>query len=184
MNMYLEADSSAFISGIDSLFGDLQSKATKILKQSIDECGPEIERRGKEIFKQVVDDFYGSYSPVVYNRNKSMENILELEYSSQGMDISYEPSRMSSTNGTLSGQGLYELVFKEGYHGGAKFGTGHPNPGTPYWRQPIDYYYYWSRPAAKSEPPYDEFDKRFDEYLDGDAYELIATTFDNNFSII
>lgn len=178
----MTADTSGLTSGTDAFFSDIKQRAIETMKRSVDECGPTIEQRGREIFKEVVDDFYGSYTPIYYNRNKSMGNILDISYNSQNIHTEFDDSRFSSTNGTLNGEGLYEIVFKRGYHGGAPSGPGHPSPGTPYWRSPHPFYWYWSQPAHKSDPPYDVFDRRYDEYLDSDEVrQLIQDTFEKNF---
>ena len=56
------------------------------------------------------------------------------------------------------GHSLYNKVFKQGWHGGAEGGEGHPRPGVPYWRTPEGQYYNWGRRARRARiSPYDRF---------------------------
>ena len=121
-------------------------------------------------------------SPVYYSRTGGMYELMTPTYNSQKIDWEYDPSVMNSSNGTLSSNELYEMVFKQGWHGGAPSGPDHPSPGTPYWRTPYPYYSHWSQPAARADSPYDRFEREFDEYLDTEADELIQKTFNKNFS--
>lgn len=129
-----------------------------------------------DIFKEAVNNFY-EYHQRYYKRTNSLYNILEFNEDDGRASVEYtlNESKMTTTRG---GGSLYEQVFVEGWHGGAKKGnvtrfksgkragmtirTPHPDPGTPYWRKPRDSYTYWfskeDGPAARTTPsPYDMF---------------------------
>ena len=86
-------------------------------------------------------------------------------------------------NGYAGEDGLYDQVFRKGWHGGAASGdytfrgysfnksgwvvthTPHPDTGTPYWRTPIPYYSQWGRKAEISDPsPLQDIKNKVAEY--------------------
>lgn len=125
-----------------------------------------VEERVKKMFTDTIDEFYSSYTPDYYDRVESLYNILETTTISNGLSISFNPDNMTSfRNGYSGGDGLYDQVFRKGWHGGAGQGKDHPDPGTPYWRTPVGVYKYWGRPADVANiPPLDAIKKRVYEY--------------------
>lgn len=126
-------------------------------------------------FDEVVDTFYGSYSPRYYERRETMYDILELEAHFTGsqaqLTLDYNGDDMTFRNGE---PGLMELTFGEGYHGGA---SGTDRNGTmvtsPHYRQPPYLWSEWGRPAEYSDPPYDAFIDWLTEYWEGPTFQKL-----------
>lgn len=119
------------------------------------------KQRVEAIVKQGITDFYNSYPDVKYKRlgdastgDGGLYNLFSPQTTDDGLYYSteplfadlYDPHQMASSNQELLSDGLktsiFETVFEEGYHGGAKtisskksqIWGAHPSPGTPYWR--------------------------------------------------
>ena len=107
-----------------------------------------------------------------------MYNLLKIEDGPDGIKWHYDPSVMAFRNdgrgpggrGYNGEDGLYDQVFRKGWHGGAADGPRHPDPGTPYYRYYPSHYRMWSGPAETTEPPLDAFNRRMDEF---DAREAV-----------
>lgn len=100
-----------------------------------------------KIFKQAIDEFYGDYTPLMYDRHESLYQILDIPVDEYGMFDPHEPDFRdmydeSDMTHDRRGKSLFETVFVKGYHGGAmsisanKTDTwgSHPHPGVPYYR--------------------------------------------------
>lgn len=106
-----------------------------------------------EVFNRVVDAFYSDYTPLKYKRQGNINinagglyDLLDIQTDETGrvlLQTSYKdilnPSNMHTDR---HGGSLYETVFEQGWHGGARsiasdktevWGA-HPSPGTAYWR--------------------------------------------------
>ena len=137
-------------------------------------------------FRDFVDDFYNSYSPVYYkDRRLSMYNILDIEIKAKGPHTVsakpvYKDEAMTFRDGST---GLIELTFTEGYHGGA---SGTSSSGTtvtsPYYKYPINRWTHWSRPAVQTDSPFERFEDWLDEYYDSPKLQtLINNYYDKEF---
>lgn len=146
-----------------------------VVKKAIDEAADEVSEelfdlyktKATETFEESMQKFYDAYSPKYYGRSYSLKNLLDITNAGDGyVTLDFDPSKMSGYRSGYSGEdGLYDLVFRRGFHGGAESGSykgsgfyAHPNPGVPYWRKPYPSYKYWGSPAAQSTPPKDIFD--------------------------
>lgn len=136
----------------------------------------------RKLFTETIDQFYSEYSPGYYNRTESLYNLFQSETSPEYLKIWMDPDSMSSFRNGYSGEdGLYDLVFRHGWHGGADKGdvtmvrlpgsdevverrTPHPENGVPYWRVPVPYYTSWGRKAYQSNPPIEDFKARLEDY--------------------
>lgn len=154
-------------------------------------------RRIKEICLESVREYYASYHPHMYNRRKSLYNAYDIGIRN-GDTLLFElgPDLMTEWH-RVSSDYIYEVMFKEGWHGGARDSNRddrkdfakHPNPGTPYWRMPptprmmyideIDELHYVGRwkfwypqPAVRSAAPYDMITNKWNKYLDGEYQEI------------
>jgi len=98
--------------------------------------------RVEELFREAVGEWYGAFTPEYYERTNSLYDVLEITFDSEGMvntdnvDSLYNPGAM--------GDGLFDHVFKQGWHGG-KAGSDHPH-----YRKPVGIWRYYSRPAVQS----------------------------------
>ncbi len=112
-----------------------------------------LKNKAVEIFKNAVAEFYNGYDAKHANdRTYSMYDILEVEADAYHFHAEFLPEKMEGwqehpTPGVQgfyhAEDGLYDTVFRHGWHGGAskianskirQFGYySHPNPGMPYW---------------------------------------------------
>lgn len=166
-------------------FAKLQKAAERAVADALDDAFgdyfEQLEARIKEIFKEEIARFYGDYTPIVYERGYSMFHLLKTKVTKKpaALKIWFDPSEMSSfRDSELSGDalqhGLYNQVFRKGWHGGAdkissdkeeKYGR-HPEPGVPYWRIPVPYYHvgWGQRAKVADEAPLTAIKRRIAEY--------------------
>ena len=132
-----------------------------------------VDEKVQSMFNSVVQDFYSDYSPEFYKRNESLYELMRTEVNNDSLTIWFDPSRMTTFRSGYDGEdGLYDQVFRHGWHGGAGSGDGHPSQGTPYWRTPIPYYNRWGYSAAvASTAPLDDIRNRVADY---EKYEMQA----------
>lgn len=136
------------------------------------------KKDAEKIFNDVIRDFYNSYSPVDggYHRNESLYNILNTQlivdssFDGAGMysdlEADFDPKKVTPyRNGYNLEGGLYDRVFRKGWHGGAGSGPGHPKRKHPYWRTPLNVWSNWGREAEVSAiSPFRDFKNRVVEY--------------------
>ena len=116
-----------------SYMGKLQVKAKESVKDAQDKAFSEYfkvaDKKIKKIYRSVITDFYQSYIPNFYDeeyRRGSLYNLLETKCNKNELSISFNPSKISYRNGYAESSssngvsgGLYDLVFRQGWHGGA-----------------------------------------------------------------
>lgn len=147
-----------------------------------------VKKKAEELANGVADDFYADYQPEFYERRGSLYHVLQMKIEDNGNTLSYgfDEQALTFRNGYGGEDGLYDQVFRKGWHGGAgsidpnkaSVMGEHPSPGYPYWRKPYSPpgskktgYYRWGRPADMSPiPPIELFDRRFDRFLTMDAH--------------
>ena len=175
----LDALDKAFNDKIQFLLKRMLEEGEKLVPETKDniylEFGEYQQRQITDIFTDAVRGFYNSYDPFFYNRNESLYNVLDMKPDMYGM-LPYVPTEQSLFTPNVTpfergggAQGLYERVFKQGYHGGAT-GTDHngdtrevPSYRTPYpgYAENAEKYgstggyFRWGRTAVQSEAPYD-----------------------------
>lgn len=159
---------------------DSAEKACKqSLEQAIDAADEEaipIEMETiKDIFRDSIERFYDSYSPKYYSRNRSLFDIAELERINGGFRANLDSSAVTPFRD--GGDGVYELVFKKGWHGGAmgKADIRKYAPSSMSWRTPYGYYTYWGDKATRADiSPWEDFAKKAREYWeDASDYQEI-----------
>lgn len=144
-----------------------------------------IEQNVRRIFNEAVDAFYSDYTPNVYDRSNSLYNLLQMKRGEDYIDMWFDTSKMTSFRNGYNGEdGLFDQVFVKGWHGGADHGdystfvrfnddmsyeqtvfTPHPNPGTPFWREPVPYYTRWGEPARVAPiSPQKNYEEKLSEY--------------------
>lgn len=135
----------------------------------------------KDKFDKCIDDFYNSYAPAYYTeRAYDMYNVLKIKTSEKERLFKYdwdEDSMNQFLRNSKNGS-LMELTVGYGFHGGAA-GTDHNGEtvDVPYYRWPMDKYYWWGNPAFKSESPYDIFMEWFREYFNGEEFRNIYNSY-------
>ena len=159
---------------------NITERINKEVDATCREILPVVERDIRTIFIKVVSAFYDDYTPITYDRSWSLPALLvtELDKEKRSLNYDFDPTAMSSFhNGYDGDDGLYNQVFRHGWHGGAdkiradkaeKYGA-HPEPGVPYWREPIPYYTRWGSKAKVADiSPLDDFNERLAKYEQGE----------------
>jgi hypothetical protein len=157
-------------------------------------------------YNETIADFYNSYSPSFYerkgkNNSGGLYDLLEIKTDKEKntFTIGFDPSRLVSRTGYSGEDGLYNLVFRLGYHGGARFGDKYlipyRVPAKKYdganrpWDDPLIgkkgqlFYAYWKAANRASVSPLNDFKEKFKDYekneAENDFYELWKRNFKN-----
>lgn len=179
---------------------DKQAKAAK--EEAWKEWCTYVKSKIEELAKGVADDFYADYQPEFYERRGSLYRVLQIKIEDNGATLtgSFDEQALTFRNGYGGEDGLYDQVFRKGWHGGAGsidpnkaavMGE-HPSPGTPYWRKPYSPpgskktgYYRWGRPADMAPiPPLELFNQRLDRFLTQDAHPYYHELYRNKINNI
>lgn len=161
---------SDIATGLNDYIDRIKTRVQEVVEQVVRETAEEffvlVEDRIRTMFNSVVQDFYASYTPDYYDRNESLYNILQTSIKAESLKIWFDPEQMTPFRSGYSGEdGLYDQVFRHGWHGGAGSGEGHPDPGKPYWRAPVPYYNRWGHEASMSSvSPLEDMKRRVDDY--------------------
>lgn len=165
----------------------LQAKAEEAVKEARENSFKEYfkvaEKRIKEIYEDTITDFY-RHGNHFYTPRKSLYDLIETKIEDDGLSIDFNPSKIvyrkgyaeSSKSEGVTG-GLYDIVFRQGWHGGVMingsmlYPAGHPvkpYDGTYDGKhiKPFDgnHHYGW-KPADKAPiSPLNDFRQRIDEY--------------------
>ena len=165
----------------------LQKKAKKAVSKAQEKTFEEYfevaDTKIRDIYKKTIIDFYQDYTPPrFYDRRGSLFNLIQTKRGSDYLSIWFDPSKISYRNGYAGEDGLYETVFRQGWHGGAmvrgsmlypigKYEDGKPRAydGTykdgyykPY--EDENYKYSWTVANKAAISPLDDFKKRLDKY--------------------
>lgn len=119
----------------------MNEKYPKLYKEELEETG-----------KHVIAEWYASYNPIYYNRNRSLYHAFRVNLDGLNYSVDFDAA-------FIGNEIIFENSFMEGYHGGARsgvteLGEPHPAPGIPYWKTPIPEFTHWGRPALRSFSPY------------------------------
>lgn len=166
---------------------NIQRKAEDAVRKIIPYVNREwyrmVDEKLRQSYKETIVKFYAGYSPKFYHRSRSLYDLIQTKIGNDSLAVDFDPSKMTAYRSGYNGEdGLYDLVFREGWHGGAKHGdytrlhyghadgfwtvlfTPHPSPGTPYYRTPYQVYTNWGEDAARSDAPLDVFKQKVAEY--------------------
>lgn len=163
------------------------------IAQNADEIAEEVNRRtvkdaynkAQSICKSAVDSFYNEYTPHLYNRKKSLYDAYDIGIRNGSQLVFTLGHELMNASHRVSSEYIYDTMFKEGWHGGADKGDGHPSPGKHYWRTPptarmmyvekYDETYYvrpwafwFNRPAPRGTAPYETIKRRWNMFIDGE----------------
>lgn len=139
------------IRDINAAINCVQKAITKIEK--LNKLYPQrYKEELEEVGNSVIDQWYETYDPIVYERTGSLYNAFKVTLNGTDYNVSFDSS-------FIGNKIIFYNSFMEGYHGGAKsgktkFGEPHPAPGIPYWKTPIPEFTHWGRPAMRSFSPY------------------------------
>ena len=166
----------------------LINNASKIYRNAISWVKPKLIRQAKLIVTTAIDSYYDSYSPYVYNRSESLYSIFSIEDTTSGFDLLFDESKLNGKHREgASGQYIYDVMFKKGYHGGA------PHNGNYYWRYPspqfaselgIPPYITWYPfgPAIQTESPWERIQAEWNTYSNTEGKQLLLKAFQNEIS--
>lgn len=162
-----------FINWINDLFQRLSQITTKYADELRDELN--------SIAQSAIDDFYDDYTPNTYNRHGDIYNTYKVTVEIDEFEINYkvdfDPKYMQYHGGIKDY--LFNIVFEEGWHGGAISGNGHPDPGTPWYRNlgaisqarklgidssGLSPSSFWLREAERSNSPYETIKSNMNKY--------------------
>lgn len=157
---------------------DIAKALMKAAKETDKTFPKKVEKELKETYKSVIREWYDSYDPTSYRRKYRLTDMFEVK--SRTGSVKY---RFHTDDVDYGGKEdyIYSIAMMGGWHGGADRGAGHPNPGTPWYRNLRSNT--WLRPAERSFSPYenmmeimnikvplwqqqmtDEFMKNFEKY--------------------
>ena len=145
---------------LDALASKLESESNRIYSKYKKEVTFNLEL----IIEDAVTAFYDSYSPHVYSRQESMLKAYKITIDKWNWSFETGPQYMKGSH-RISNDYIYMNSFEEGYHGGARDGEDHPQPGVPYWKAPPGGYYFWGSPATQGPPPDSRIQSEANEYM-------------------
>ena len=134
----------------------------------------------RKIYKDTITDFYNSYDRSFYEPRGRLYKLIQTKITDEYLDIYFDPSQISYRNGYSGEDGLYDQVFRHGWHGGANIGgkmlipwtspaIAYDGENTPWsfprpWEKRIGIKHGWT-PAEKAPiSPLDDFKQRIDAY--------------------
>lgn len=163
----------------DDIINSIINRANNALKDAYKEALPKIEKNVKKQWKSAINEFYNSYNPIYYSRSYSLYNLLSTRITSDNIYISTDSNNLNGSY-RVDDDYIYDIIYKEGWHGGAtdgidSFGKYHPKPGIPYWRTPTPIYSHWGNQSIKTVSPFDLFNKKLESIRE----ESIKTIIDS-----
>lgn len=187
----------------------LQTKAKEAVKDAQKKAFSEYfeiaDKKIREIYKSVITDFYRDYTPPrFYDRRGSLYNLIQTQHGDDYLQVGFNPSKISYRNGYAGEDGLYETVFRQGWHGGAmvhgsmlypigKYEDGKPRAYDGTYKDGVykpyedEYYKYsWTVANKAAISPLDDFKKRLDAYQESEYqqdYEEIWNKYKSNIKI-
>lgn len=153
----------------------------------------EFKPKAESLFITIIDAFYDEYSPEMYvregytlSKTGGLYDILKISIEPDGsLSMYFDETALRFRSGYAGEDGLYDQVFRKGWHGGADKGDWteyekngetyktyipHPSTGTPYWRSAGKRFMDWSRPAQiSSTPPLIAFQVLMQDYWNREA---------------
>lgn len=188
----------------------IMEKEKKEIQKKVDKAIPKFEknlayRLKKQVYKmfnEVVDEFYASYTPRFYQRNKrtGMRSMLKVRIDGPLFIMEFDENALSYRNGYSGEDGLYTTVFREGWHGGAQLGGDMlvpyrtTNDGKPIsyngternewsnakWQSPYKKYHSrWQQAERAPISPLENFNKKKEEYEKNGVREDIINSWND-----
>lgn len=153
-----------------------KKKLIKLIKKNINEIrklNEKYYKMGKSdleyIARKTVDEFYEDYEPLLYDRYGDLYNAYAIIPNKlpNGMfrfDVLYDWKLMQAEH-RVSNEYIYTNSFIYGWHGGARSGKNHPDPGQAWWREPVPYFTQWKSPSARSDSIKDKIVSRLERHV-------------------
>lgn len=157
-----------------------------------------------DTIQNAIDEFYDAYpddadEPFFYHRQHRLYDAVKIKKTKNDQDIEvlYGEEYFPKYPRVKRKGYMYDLIFINGYHGGARDGktadgVEHPDGKTPYWKTPFPELNKWGSPAAQTESleslvnryKNDYFNNRVDKIIDIimsdiiESYPVILNMFD------
>ncbi len=151
-----------------------QNRADQMNRENPKKLASELD----EIARSVIARWYGSYEPLIYRRQSGLYDVFRVQRNGTFIKVMFNADWISGSH-RADNTTIYENSFKNGYHGGASQGDGHPEPGVPYWRTPVGIYSEWGHPAYRSFSPFEQMREEMTQYahtFKQDAQRKFETT--------
>lgn len=99
---------------------NLVEQTNQVIEKTENEFFDVLEKKMRTQYKKIIDLFYSEYTPKTYNRQgeNGLYGLLRISRDEDGMAYDFDPTKLSFRNGYNGENGLYDLVFRKGYHGG------------------------------------------------------------------
>lgn len=156
----------------------IRKELVKKVFESYEEYFNLLKKRITDMYKETIDEFYNDYEPKEFEYKDSNGNKMTYQYKRRGslynllnialtkkpdggsdMDIDFNPSKIVSRTGYNEEDGLYDTVFRHGWHGGARHNDSF------YWKTPVPTFKFWGAEAKQANiSPLESFRKKFNEY--------------------
>ena len=134
-----------FKNGIEKEMKNINSDLEKIMAKQIAEDV-------KRAYMQIINSWYSSFTPGIYNRKYTLRNAIQVNIESDNtVVITLNDDNLSGHR--VGNEYLYNLTMRQGYHGGAM------HNGVPMYRTKPPFlcsdnpWAYWSRPAEQTFSP-------------------------------
>lgn len=184
----------------------LQARAEEAVKDAQKKAFAEYfevaDKKIHDIYKDTITDFYNSYDRTFYKpRNGgSLYQLLETEIEDDGLSLDFNPSKISYRNGYAGEDGLYDQVFRQGWHGGANINgqmlvpwthppiayNGDKSPWEPSVLRSEEIKSGWKLAEKAPISPLNDFKQRLDKYQQKEYqqdYEKIWNKYKTNITI-
>lgn len=141
---------------LDEFLAGLNEAEDKIAEELEQLLLNQIYKDAKQAYRNIINSWYASYSPSVYNRKGTLKKAARITKSSDAVTIVMNSDLLGGHR--LGNEALYELTMRKGYHGGAlpkKSGVS----GSYLYRKPVPTYRLWGSPAQQSFAPISEMKK-------------------------
>lgn len=173
----ITADKSA------SIVQAIIDNASKIYKNAISSVKPKLIRQAELIVTTAIDSYYDSYSPYVYNRSESLYSVFRVEDTAFGFDLLFDENKLDGKHREgATGQYIYDVMFKKGYHGGAPYNGNYywrwPSPGATKETPPYIMWYPFG-PAVQTESPWERIQAEWATYSNTEGKQLLLEAFQN-----
>ena len=146
---------------IEEITADTVKKIENAVDKAKAEFFPRQVKKVNEIYKEVALKFYNNKPERIYDPRGSLYNLFDCKTDGECLIMNFRPEKFPSRTGYTGKDGLYQTVFKEGYHGGAE------HDGKKLYRTPIPYYTYWGSQATIAPiSPLEDFRQRWYHYED------------------
>lgn len=191
-----------------SYISKLQTKAKEAVKNAQKKAFSEYfkvaDKKIREIYKSVIADFYRDYISRFYDRRGSLYDLIQTKRGDDYLQVGFNPSRISYRNGYAGEDGLYETVFRQGWHGGAmvygsmlypvgKYVDGKPRAYDGTYKDGVykpyedeNYKYSWTIANKAAISPLEDFKRRLDVYQESEYqqdYKEIWNKYKSNIKI-